>query len=150
MNKKKALGADPLSWTRPAAAAENKRKPQKLQEEADSSPDKMFLSSVRHMSSGTYREQDKKTPKYESYEIKLTLRLTESQLEFLSHLERGIMKNRSRTNRRERITKNSILRAMVAAFQSLDIDPNEIGDEEELAKRLLKAVSERARVNLPF
>lgn len=150
MNKKKALGADPLSWIRPTGDAEGERKPQKIQESRDSTPDKMFLSSMHDTSSGVYREKDKKTPKYESYEIKLTLRLKESQLEFLSHLEREVMKNRSRTNRRERITKNSILRAMVAAFQSLDIDPNEIGDEEELAKRLLKAVSERARVNLPF
>jgi hypothetical protein len=61
--------------------------------------------------------------------------LGEDHLEFLSKLEREIMKKRSPANRKERITKNSILRAMINAAKNLDIDTNEIGDETELIDR---------------
>ena len=46
------------------------------------------------------------------------------------------MKNRSRVNRRERITKNSIIRATIDVFKNLNIDTSEIGDEDELIKKL--------------
>jgi hypothetical protein len=59
------------------------------------------------------------------------------------------MKSRSPVNRRERITKNSIIRAMVDAFRSLSIETTEIGDEEELIKRLIKAIDSKGGGDLP-
>lgn len=87
--------------------------------------------------------QSSKVPKFQTYEIKLTLRLGEDQLEFLSKLEREIMKKRSSANRKERITKNSILRAIINAAKHLNIDTNEIGDEAELIDRFKRCFNSK-------
>jgi hypothetical protein len=106
------------------------------------------LQNSEETSLSQVQKEDKSIPKFQTYEIKLTLRLKDEQLEFLSRLEREIMKNRSSENRKERITKNSVIRAMVDTFRNLDIDTREIGDEEELVKRLIRAVSLKGRGNL--
>jgi len=144
MTKKKALGVDPLSWIKPTSDMDEE--PQKAEEESVPSPDSMSSSSSDETSSSEIlQKEDKRIPKFQTYEIKLTLRLREDQLEFLSQLEREIMKNRSPVNRRERITKNSILRAMIDAFGSLSIETNEIGDEDELKKRFIRAFDLKGR-----
>jgi hypothetical protein len=148
MTKKKALGVDPLSWIKPTIDVDEE--PQKAEKESVPRIDNMPSSSSDEMPSHeTLQKDDKKIPKFQTYEIKLTLRLRENQLEFLSRFEREIMKNRSPVNRRERITKNSILRAMIDAFGSLSIETNEIGDEDELKKRFIKAFDLKGGGNLP-
>ena len=62
--------------------------------------------------------------------------LSENHLELLSSLEREIMKKRSKENRKERITKNSIIRSMLDAFRDLNYEKAEISTEEELTKRI--------------
>jgi hypothetical protein len=141
LTKKKALGADPLSWIRPTVDVDEE--PQKTEDKSTSGVDNTSSSEI-------LQKGDKGTPKFETYEVKLTLRLKDDQLEFLSRLEREIMKSRSSVNRRERITKNSIIRAMIDAFINLRIDTNEISDEEELIKRLIKAIDSKGRGNLPL
>lgn len=157
MTKKKALGVDPLSWIKPTVDT-NTREPQSKdkgtikpqQEWSAPNESRVSLESSEEVPlSQIYQKEDKSIPKFQTYEIKLTLRLKEDQLEFLSRLEREIMKNRSSDNRKERITKNSVIRAMVDTFRNLDIDTMEIGDEEELVKRLIRAVSLKGRGNLP-
>jgi hypothetical protein len=131
LTKKKALGVDPLSWIRPTIDIDEE--PQKAEDSLTSNTEKISSSEIS-------QKEDKKVPKFQTYEVKLTLRLKEDQLEFLSRLEREIMKNRSSVNRRERITKNSIIRAMIDAFGNLSINISEIGSEDELVKRLIKAI----------
>lgn len=75
-------------------------------------------------------------PKFLSYEV-MTARLRSDQVDFLSSLERQIM--RSRRHKGERITKNSLLRAAVDLLAILPLDVDEIGSEEELRKRVLAA-----------
>ncbi|HAW50585.1 TPA: hypothetical protein DCX16_06525 [bacterium] len=81
-----------------------------------------------------------KLPKFRTFEIKLSILLKNSQLEFLNRLERKIMLNRSSYNKKERVTKNSIIRACIDAISSLEIDISEIPDERELLKRIKLAV----------
>ncbi|MEW6621501.1 MAG: hypothetical protein AB1422_19570, partial [bacterium] len=75
-------------------------------------------------------------PKFKTFEVKLSILLRTDQLEFLTELERKIMRNRSTQNKKERITKNSILRAYIDVLSSVEIDKSEIRDEAELLRRL--------------
>lgn len=124
MSKRKVLGADPLSWIKPTVQIHDKEGLERNELDTTTASVEMVLTS-----------RNSRVPKFQTYEIKLTLRLGEDHLEFLSKLEREIMKKRSPANRKERITKNSILRAMINAAKNLDIDTNEIGDETELIDR---------------
>ena len=118
--KKKVLGVDPLSWIKETKI----KKPNQLEEKFS------FKEIEPH-------EKHAK-PKFESYDVKLTIRLNETQLDFLTNLEREIMKKRSKENKRERITKNSIIRSMLNVFSEYGIEFNktEIPDEDELTKRI--------------
>ncbi len=156
MTKKKALGADPLSWIKPTVNTDT-HEPQSENEgpvetkKEEWPPQHVNATSLQDSEEtplSQAQKGDKSIPKFQTYEIKLTVRLKEDQLEFLSRLEREIMKNRSSDNRKERITKNSVIRAMVETFRNLDIDTGEIRDEEELVKRLIGAVSLKGRGNL--
>lgn len=113
--KKKVLGVDPLSWI----SEKEKSKSIKI-EDIVGSKDKKSL------------------PKYETFDVKLTIRLNENQLDFLTTLEREIMKKRSSKNKKERITKNSIIRSLINAFENngAGFNSSEIPDEKELEKRI--------------
>ena len=76
-------------------------------------------------------------PKFMTYEV-LTARLRGDQIDFLSELERRIMRNR--TTKGERITKNSLLRAAVDMLHMVQLDPREIADENELRQRVLSEI----------
>lgn len=117
--KKRVLGADPLSWI--------KKTDDKHTDENETNQEKQQNTSFQ-------------LPKYETYEVKLTVRLSESHLEFLSYLEREIMKSRSKKNRVERITKNSIIRSILDVFKNLDYEKTEIPTEKELTKRIQKGL----------
>lgn len=75
-------------------------------------------------------------PKFKTFEVKLSILLRQDQLEHLTNLEWQIMKNRSPENKKERITKNSIIRAYIDTLSSVKIDTSEIRDEVELLRRL--------------
>ena len=134
MSRRKVLGVDPLSWIKSTTQGIDK-KPRKEKEELGQSVSEIQLSEVPQ------KHKNIEVPKFRTYEVKLTLRLREDQLEFLSKLEREIMKKRSRANRKERITKNSIIRAIIEAARNLEINSTEIGDEAELIKRFRRAFS---------
>ena len=116
--KKKVLGVDPLSWIKKTDETYVERKNRQYPKSQNKS----------------------KVPKYESYEVKLTVRLSEEHLDFLSSLEREIMKNRSRENRKERITKNSIIRSFIDSLMDLNYEKSEISTEEELTKRINRKI----------
>ncbi|MEW6096195.1 MAG: hypothetical protein AB1567_06685 [bacterium] len=75
-------------------------------------------------------------PKFRTFDVKLSILLREDQLEHLANLERQIMKSRSSHNKKERITKNSIIRVYIDVLSSVNIDKSEIKDEAELLRRL--------------
>lgn len=124
MSRRKVLGVDPLGWIKPTVQ-EIEKQSTKDKEEPDQ------------------KQTNNKVPKFRTYEVQLTLRLREDQLDFLLKLEREIMKKRSRANRKERITKNSIIRAIIDATRELEINTVEIGDETELVRRFKLAFNLR-------
>ena len=115
-SKKKVLGVDPLSWIKKT--------------------DDIYIEQENKNEFKKVDNSSLEVPKYKSYEVKLTVRLSENHLEFLSSLEREIMKKRSKENRKERITKNSIIRSILDAFKDLNYEKSEISTEEELTKRI--------------
>lgn len=118
-NKKKVLGIDPLSW---------------IKQTKDSFEEEHLVDTKKK------EKKNEEVPKFETYEVKLTLRLAEDHLSFLSRLEREIMKNRSSKNKKERITKNSIIRAMLENLKYINFDKKEIPDEKELQNRLKRTI----------
>lgn len=77
-----------------------------------------------------------KLPKFKTCENQLLVRLRPEQAEYLSRLESAIMKGRSKPNKKERITKNTIIRTAIALIQSIELDPQEIANEEALLDRI--------------
>ena len=118
MVKRKAMGRDPLGWI-----GESER--------VTVTPETPVVAEAEVAEN---RTDD--IPKFLSYEV-MTARLRSDQVDFLSSLERQIM--RSRRHKGERITKNSLLRAAVDLLAILPLDVDEIGSEEELRKRVLAA-----------
>ena len=148
MSRKKALGADPLSWIKPTINVDTDESHQPLSQAQPSYEETQEVQKAvkgkthegKKAPPPTTHHRNSYMPKFQTYEIKLTIRLKEDQLQFLSSLEREIMKNRSSANKKERITKNSIIRAIIDIFQDLNIETNEISDEGVLLRKLKRAV----------
>jgi hypothetical protein len=67
--------------------------------------------------------------------------LREDQLELLARLTREIMKNRaSEYKKTERITKNTIIMALIDNVKELTRDVQNIPDEADLARRIADAI----------
>jgi hypothetical protein len=82
------------------------------------------------------KSQDR-IPKYQTYEAKLSILISAEQHSYLEDMVARIMRNRKL--KRERITKNSVLRAMIDFMQTLDLDLENVPDERELLKRMFMA-----------
>jgi hypothetical protein len=86
-------------------------------------------------------KQSSKLPKFKTFEVNLNILLKANQLDWLNKFEKKIMISRSPQNKKERITKNSIIRCAIDLISKLDIDTKEIADERELSLRINKAIS---------
>lgn len=133
MVKKKALGDDPLSWIK--STVEPNKENQDVEKQLGSHEDDLPFNKPID------KAKKSDIPKFQTYEIQLAVRFRNDQLEFLSKLEREIMQNRSSINRKERITKNSILRAITDALMDIKISLDEIRDESELLNRFKQAIN---------
>ena len=87
-----------------------------------------------------YKEAQTRVPKYQQLDVKLYVLLRDDQLESLARLTRGIMKNRTSEYKTERITKNTIIRALIDNLSELTLDVQDIPDEAELTKRIADAI----------
>jgi len=117
--KKTGLGKDPLSWIKPTAV---KRIRQVLEDKVEKMP------------------APSQVPKFKTFTVRLTTLLRDDQLEFLEKLVREIRKNRGPEYRKERITKNTIFRALLDAFMQAKLDLANIPDEDTLRVRLQSAI----------
>jgi hypothetical protein len=109
------------------------------QEELEVKPaDEAFLASDPLYRE--YKEAQTRVPKYKQLDVKLYVLLRDEQLEFLAKLTRDIMKNRTSEYKTERITKNTILRALIDNLKELELDVRNIPDEAELAKQISEAI----------
>lgn len=93
------------------------------------------------ISNTTLGSEPETLPKYKTLDV-VTLRISHEDFEFLHNLEREIMKNRSRENRKERITKNSIMRAMLGCLKNVKFDSKDIPDENELRIRIMRGIKD--------
>ena len=135
MVKKKALGDDPLSWIKSTVQSEK--------ENQDTDREPTSIENDLALSKAPDKTKKSEVPKFQTYEVQLAVRFRNDQVEFLSKLEREVMQNRSPINRKERITKNSILRAITDAAMDLNINTDEIKDEVELLNRFRQAIGQR-------
>ena len=98
--------------------------------------------SIKSGIAGTAPSSQPETPpKYKTFDV-LTLRISSEDFEFLQKLEREIMKSRSKENKKERITKNSIMRAMLACLKNVKFDRKDIPDENELRIRMMRGLKD--------
>jgi len=119
--KKRGLGKDPLSWIDSTVIEEEKVEEEKGKEDI-------------------IEEKKENIPKYKTFEVRLTSLLREDQLEFLEKLIREIHKNREPQYRKERITKNTLIRVFIDAFKNVKFNIKNIPDEETLLERILEKV----------
>lgn len=124
--RKRGMGSDPLSWIGESggeigAEPRSRGDAREVRESVG--------ESVQQLASGL-------VPKFMTL-VPVTARLTDEQVEWLDAAERRIM--RSRRRRRERITKNTLLRAAVSLLMALPWDHRDIADEDELVERLKQA-----------
>jgi hypothetical protein len=119
--KKRGLGRDPLSWINSTVIEEEKVEEERRKEDI-------------------IEEKRENIPKYKTFEVRLTSLLREDQLEFLEKLIREIHKNREPQYRKERITKNTLIRVFIDAFKNVKFDIKNIPDEETLLERVLEKV----------
>jgi hypothetical protein len=77
-------------------------------------------------------------PKYLSFDVKLSILLTDEQLEMVEKVVKDIMKNRNA--KKERITKNTVFRCLVDLLAVMPLDTKDIPDEDELRRRMLAAI----------
>lgn len=122
--KKTGLGRDPLKWIQPTTAEKK---------------------GVEIKTDNITPFKRKKTPsealpKFKTFEVRLTSLLREDQLEFLDKLTRDIQKNRASEFKKERITKNTLIRVFIDAFMDTEIDTSDIPDEKTLLKRVKELI----------
>ena len=121
--RRRGMGSDPLSWIGEGG------------EEAKPGPG-VREAGVEEAGEAVEQLRAGVVPKFMTL-VPVTARLTDEQVEWLDAAERRIM--RSRTRRRERITKNTLLRAAVSLLMALPWDYRDIADEDELVERLKQA-----------
>ncbi len=162
MNKKKAPSRNPSAWMystprkkeSDAWVGTGGRRPFEPGTTVNEKPDSEALA-LNQATPASHsweppRSSAQRVPKFETFRVKLTARLNDQQLEFLSGLERQIMRSRSAHNRSERITKNSIIRAAINALMEAELDTHEIGSELELEHRVLSALRNAPTTNRNF
>lgn len=120
--RKTGLGKDPLSWINSTIITDKESEEEKKEE----------IIAVK--------KDVVKIPKFQTFEVRLTALLREDQLEFLEKLIRDIHKNREPQYRKERITKNTLIRVFIDAFRNVKFDIKNIPDEETLLERVLEKV----------
>ncbi len=98
-------------------------------------------TKVKGIAGTTLGSETDATPKYKTFDV-LTLRISNEDLEFLHRLERDIMRNRSKERKKERITKNTIVRAMIGCLKNVKLDKENISDENELRERIMKGLKD--------
>jgi len=130
--RKSGLGNDPLSWIK-STLDDSTRTEAPAREDAPRPPEqpagRVAAAPETPAKKGT-------VPKFKTFEVRLTVLFRDDHLDFLDRMVRDVNKNRTSQFRGERITKNTVLRAMVDAFRETQADLRNVPDEEALAQRL--------------
>jgi len=149
MARKTGMGSAPLAWVRntrestedpaPEASAPVKRRTSARNAQSGEAPEaKPPIESVDNTSE-LQKSLTSEGAKFRTLEA-ITVRLRVDQLEFLERLTREIMGNRDRDSRKERITKNTVVRVCLDALREVGFDSVNIPDETELLRRIRAGV----------
>lgn len=133
--RKKLFDDEPAVPLSPPASPARLNKEEKAGEDRNEIKEQQQVAEVPAASSA---KASQSTPKYRTFDVTLTMRFTDEQRMLLDKCVSIIMNNR--TDKQERITKNTLVRCLVDVLASLDFDVNEIPDEDELRRRLLSAI----------
>ena len=127
--------------TRPKTTAPPKKRAQARKRQTSQKP-KIEEAKAETVKDTPEVQQSKTSelPKFETFEVKLSILLRGDQLEFLERMTREVMGHRDRDNRRERITKNTVVRACLDALGEVEINTANVPDEEELLRRIRDGV----------
>lgn len=120
--KKTGLGKNPLDWIKTTTNKGKGETPRKIKKKDEIKPKGVI-------------------PKFQTFEVKLTTLLNENQLDFLEKLVREIKKNRAAPYRKERITKNTLIRVFIDTFMQSNFDTKNIPDEKTLLARVLAKIN---------
>lgn len=149
MVKKTGMGSTPLAWvqdTSQKAVPEIPRAPKVARRKPERKTEKKELGNGKSEEKEppeVQKLESSKVPKFETFEVKLSILLRGDQLEFLEKLTREVMKKRDRANRQERITKNTVVRACIDALRQVEFDTANIPDEDGLRQRIQAGVNSR-------
>ena len=112
-----------------------------LAETITQSPDIVLEDAASLVTDPLYREyKEAQLPKYQRLDVKLYVLLRDDQLEFLARLTREIMKHRASEFKKERITKNTIIRALIDNLKELELNIRDVPDETVLAQRIADSI----------
>ena len=102
------MGNDPVSWIKSTTDDPSHTDPP-VKEKGDP----VFLDKPVEKEKGTL-------PKFKTFDVRLTVLFREDHLDFLDKMVREVNKNLTAEFREERITKNTVLLAMVDAFKETE------------------------------
>jgi len=124
MKVKTGLGDNPLKWIK------------------DTSKEFVRKEDAQYKvgSAKIQKSQTLRVPKFKTFKAHLWVLIRKDQLEFLEGFAREIMMNREPGNKRERITKNTVLRTYIDILKDVQINKKNIPDETELIKRIKEKV----------
>lgn len=126
-----------------------KTKDEKNKAESPSVPQKQTEKEVKKPEPAVVSKKlpvKKHQPTLRAKEIRMTLPLPTGSVEFLDQMEREIFLKRPVNLRsKQRLTKNSILRAWVALLKEIKANINNVEDEQDLTERLKEALYQLKR-----
>jgi aminoglycoside phosphotransferase family enzyme len=126
VSKKTGLGENPLNWIKNTSQeVTTKKEP---------------VSRNRKQGGDVQNFRTSELPKFKTFEVKLSILLRQDQLDFLEKTTREIMATRAGVTKKERITKNTILRAYIDAVKGFSVDIKNIPDETELLRRIREKI----------
>jgi hypothetical protein len=133
MSKKSGLQSDPLDrmFERSKTEAQN-----------EESQNKQTYKVANLQSNKVTQQKALAVPKYQQLDDRLNVLLTSNQVAVLRDFAKRVLNNRGKEFRKERITKNTVIRALIDLLPNLtqEINIKNIVDEKDLFERL-KAVA---------
>lgn len=147
--KKGGLGEDPLAWIQKTEVSEAQEAPEpgisnssEVRKLETSEDEKLAISELD-------KPKTEQLPKFMTFEVRLSILIREDQLEYLEKTVRSIMKKRrGGSGAKERVTKNTVIRAMIDALRKVPFDTAGVPDEEALRVRIEEAIRGRAAPGL--
>lgn len=139
--KKGGLGEDPLSWIQKSEVSEVVESPENGDLE-NSKVHNLGTPELKEIAPSELKKlRNQELPKFKTFDVKLSILIREDQLDYLEKTVRSLMKKRKGLpGKKERITKNTLVRAMIDVLRGVPFDPVGVCDEGALKERIEAAI----------